>query len=152
MASETNNPSLLFDNQVCYPLYAASNAIVRAYRPLLEDLDLTYLQYMVLMLLWENTQMSVKELGARLLLDSGTLTPLLKRLEAKDLVVRTRSKTDERVRIITITPQGRALKAKAASVPKDLACSIGMTQAQGREFKTMCELLLTALASKENNE
>lgn len=152
MASEKDNPALLFDNQICYPLYAASNAVVRAYRPLLEELELTYLQYMVLMLLWENTQMSVKELGAKLLLDSGTLTPLLKRLDAKGLVVRKRSQADERVRIITITPEGRALKVKAASVPKDLACSIGMTPAQGKEFKSMCDQLLTALASKENNE
>lgn len=149
--SNTDDRALRFDNQICYPLYASANAVVRAYRPLLEALDLTYLQYMVLMLLWENTRMSVKDLGARLLLDSGTLTPLLKRLEAKKLVTRTRGEQDERVRIITITPKGMALKARAGDVPKSLACSIGMSPEQGREIKKMCELLLGAIQSGEGN-
>jgi DNA-binding MarR family transcriptional regulator len=102
-------PQLLLANQLCFPLYSASNAVVRAYRPLLDKLDITYLQYIVLMVLWQETQVSVKELGLRLSLDSGTLTPLLKRLECKGLVDRTRCVDDERVRIITITVQGEAL-------------------------------------------
>jgi DNA-binding MarR family transcriptional regulator len=98
-----NPPQLLLENQICFPLYSAANALVRAYRPLLEDLDLTYLQYVVLMVLWEDSSLNVKELGERLGLDSGTLTPLLKRLEGKGLVDRRRSETDERARIITVT-------------------------------------------------
>ncbi|MEH6585737.1 MAG: MarR family transcriptional regulator [Halioglobus sp.] len=138
--------TLLFDNQICFPLYSAANAVVRAYRPLLSDLDLTYLQYMTLMLLWERPQMTVKELGERLALDSGTLTPLLKRLEAKGLVTRNRDKQDERVRVIKLTPQGRALRKKATGIPGQLACNIGLEKQQARQIKKMCEHLLQALA------
>lgn len=141
--------TLLFDNQICFPLYSAANAVVRAYRPLLNDLDLTYLQYMTLMLLWERPQMTVKELGERLALDSGTLTPLLKRLEAKGLVTRNRDKQDERVRVIKITPQGRALRNKASGIPGQLACNIGLEKQQARQIKKMCEHLLQALADEE---
>ena len=119
--------------------------MVRAYRPLLKKLDVTYLQYMVLMLLWEQSQLSVKALGERLRLDSGTLTPLLKRLESKGLVERARSESDERVRIITITPQGQALKAQARTIPEDLACTIGLPKATGQEIKKLCEQVLVAL-------
>lgn len=138
--------TLLFDNQICFPLYSAANAVVRAYRPLLSDLDLTYLQYMTLILLWERPKMTVKELGERLALDSGTLTPLLKRLEAKGLVTRNRDKQDERVRVIKITPQGRALRKKAIGIPGQLACNIGLEKQQARQIKKMCEHLLQALA------
>jgi MarR family transcriptional regulator, organic hydroperoxide resistance regulator len=138
-------PQLLFENQICFPLYSAANAVVRAYRPLLEELDLTYLQYMVLMVLWQESSLNVKELGERLSLDSGTLTPLLKRLESKGYVERTRSEKDERVRIITITRQGLTLKKKASEIPQKLACTIGLPSAQARELKTLCEQLLAAL-------
>ena len=146
MASASKSaPQLLFENQVCFPLYSAANAVVRAYRPLLKELDLTYLQYMVLMLLWQESKLNVKELGDRLRLDSGTLTPLLKRLEGKGLVARSRSQLDERVRIISITRQGAALKKKAQDIPTRLACTIGLSKAQGKQFKTMCEQLLAAI-------
>lgn len=146
MASASKSaPQLLFENQVCFPLYSAANAVVRAYRPLLKELDLTYLQYMVLMLLWQESKLNVKELGDRLRLDSGTLTPLLKRLEGKGLVARSRSQLDERVRIISITRQGAALKKKAQDIPTKLACTIGLSKAQGKQFKTMCEQLLAAI-------
>ena len=101
----TNNSQLLFDKQICFPLYSAANAMVRAYRPLLAELDITYLQYMVLMVLWQESSLNVRELGQRLTLDSGTLTPLLKRLDSKGLVERKRSIEDERVRVISITKQ-----------------------------------------------
>jgi DNA-binding MarR family transcriptional regulator len=149
MKPDAVSASLLFDNQVCFPLYSAANAVVRAYRPLLKELDLTYLQYMVLMLLWEESKLNVKELGQRLRLDSGTLTPLLKRLERKGLVARSRSQLDERVRIISITRQGLALKTKARDIPRRLACTIGLSKAQGKELRKMCEQLLTALDSQE---
>jgi DNA-binding MarR family transcriptional regulator len=143
---EAGSDSLLFDKQICFPLYSAANAVVRAYKPLLKDLDITYLQYMVLMLLWEESSLNVKELGERLRLDSGTLTPLLKRLDAKGLVTRNRSEIDERVRIISITKPGLALKAKARRIPEQLACTIGLSKSKGREFKKLCEQLLAALA------
>ena len=146
MASDSENaPQLLFENQVCFPLYSAANAVVRAYRPLLKQLDLTYLQYMVLMLLWQASSMNVKELGRQLNLDSGTLTPLLKRLESKGLVLRTRGLEDERVRVITITPEGMALRKKAMDIPGELACSIGLSRKQGTELKALCEKLLAQL-------
>ena len=143
---ENDAPQLLLENQLCFPLYSAANAVVRAYRPLLAELDLTYLQYIVLMVLWEETSLNVKELGERLGLDSGTLTPLLKRLESKGLVDRKRSQLDERARIITITPSGLALKAQAMEIPHKLACSIGLPPARGRELRILCEELLAALA------
>jgi DNA-binding MarR family transcriptional regulator len=145
MKSDPASASLLFDNQICFPLYSAANAVVRAYRPLLKKLDITYLQYMVLMLLWEESKLNVKELGQRLRLDSGTLTPLLKRLEHKGLVTRSRSEVDERVRIISITKRGLALKAKARDIPEKLACIIGLPKSTGKEFKRLCEQLLAAL-------
>ena len=138
-ATSKSAPQLLFDNQICFPLYSAANAVVRAYRPLLAELDITYLQYKVLMLLWQDSQLNVKELGERLRLDSGTLTPLLKCLEGKGLFARSRSQVDERVRIISITPKGLTLKDKARDIPTQLACTIGLPKAQGREFKKLCE-------------
>ena len=149
MKKDKTNMSLRFENQICFPLYSAANAVVRAYRPLLKELDITYLQYMVLMLLWEETQLNVKELSERMRLDSGTLTPLLKRLEKKGLVVRKRSEMDERVRLIRITKKGLALKEQAKDIPSKLACNIGMPKAKGREFKQMCEQLLEALEATE---
>jgi DNA-binding MarR family transcriptional regulator len=140
-----NPPQLLLENQVCFPLYSAANAVVRAYRPLLDELDITYLQYMVLMVLWRESSLNVKELGQSLRLDSGTLTPLLKRLESKGFVTRRRSEQDERVRIITITQQGMALKQKASDIPLKLSCALGLPAAKGKQLKKLCEELLEAL-------
>ena len=145
MSSDPDLPTLLLRNQVCFPLYSAANAVVRAYRPLLDELGITYLQYMVLMLLWEESPQNVKTLGQSLNLDSGTLTPLLKRLEAKGLVERRRSPEDERVRVISITPQGQALRARAADIPAQLACSIGLPAEKARQLKVLCEELLQAI-------
>ncbi len=145
MSSDPDLPTLLLRNQVCFPLYSAANAVVRAYRPLLDELGITYLQYMVLMLLWEESPQNVKALGQSLNLDSGTLTPLLKRLEAKELVERRRSPEDERVRVISITPQGQALRARAADIPAQLACSIGLPAEKARQLKVLCEELLQAI-------
>ena len=142
----TETPQLLLENQICFPLYSAANAVVRAYRPLLDELDITYLQYMVLMVLWEERSLNVKELGQRLGLDSGTLTPLLKRLQARGFVDRKRSEQDERARIITATRKGRALKTRARDIPQKLACTIGLPVAKGRELKNLCRELLAALA------
>ena len=99
--TDDNMPDLLrLDNQLCFALYSASNAIVRAYRPLLDKLDITYPQYLVLLVLWQQDEISLKQLGEQLFLDSGTLTPLLKRLESKGLIRRERNERDERLRVL----------------------------------------------------
>lgn len=118
---------LLLENQICFPLYSAANAVIRAYRPLLEALDLTYSQYLVLLVLWQQNGINVKDLGAKLHLDSGTLTPLLKRLEAKGIVERRRGQTDERVRELFLTEAGRALKQQAQQVPQNMLCRIDLS-------------------------
>ncbi|NDP64767.1 MarR family transcriptional regulator [Polaromonas sp.] len=108
---------LLLDHQLCFALYSTSLAMTRLYKPLLDGLGITYPQYLALLVLWERDGLSVSELGERLFLDSGTLTPLLKRLESAGLVSRLRAVEDERRVHITLTPAGRALKAQAASIP-----------------------------------
>lgn len=119
MASKTipTNPALLLDNQLCFALYSTSQAMTQMYKPLLEALDLTYPQYLVMLLLWEQDGQSVSALGERLYLDSGTLTPMLKRLEAKGVLLRQRAAEDERRVEIYLTAQGRQLKTRAAKIP-----------------------------------
>lgn len=111
------NPALLLDNQLCFALYSTSLAMTKLYKPLLDALGLTYPQYLVMLVLWEQDDVSVSELGERVFLDSGTLTPLLKRMEAAGLLVRTRSRQDERRVQISLTAAGRKLKTPAAKVP-----------------------------------
>ena len=122
---DPNDDMLQLSQQLCFALYATTHAFNRAYRPLLAPLDLTYPQYLVMLVLWEVDDLTVKEIGAKLQLDSGTLTPLLKRLEAAKLVQRVRDATDERQVRIRLTDSGRALRAKAAGIPKKLAQAIG---------------------------
>ncbi|HGO5822787.1 MarR family winged helix-turn-helix transcriptional regulator [Actinobacillus pleuropneumoniae] len=118
---------LRLSNQICFPLYAISKEIVRKYSPFLDELDLTYPQYLVMLVLWEFGEQSVGEIGDKLHLDSGTLTPLLKRLQSKDLIARTRSQTDERTVIITLTNQGRALEHQAVNIPNQVADCLTLT-------------------------
>jgi DNA-binding MarR family transcriptional regulator len=115
---------LRLDRQLCFALYAASGLVTRAYRPLLEPLGLTYPQYLVMLVLWENEPRTVGELGEALDLDSGTLTPLLKRMEAAGLVSRTRDPADERRVRIALTPQGQALRERAQAIPEAMACAL----------------------------
>lgn len=136
---------LRLDNQVCFPLYSAANAVIRAYRPLLDELDLTYSQYLVMMVLWEQNGVSVKDVGHRLHLDSGTLTPLLKRLEVKGYVERARSTQDERVRVLNLTEQGRELKLRAQQVPNAIKCRVDIELDEMLELKRLCEKILTKL-------
>ena len=121
--------SLLLGNQLCFAIYSTAHAFNRVYKPLLDRLRLTYPQYLVMLVLWERDGVPLKDIGERLFLDSGTLTPLLKRLEAVQLVRRTRSTADERQVLIALTPQGLALKEKARAVPQSIlaatACSVG---------------------------
>ena len=112
--------ALKLKNQLCFPLYACAKEVVRMYKPFLDEIDLTYTQYITMMVLWEKEELNVKELGSMLYLDSGTLTPLLKKLEAKGYISRTRCKEDERNLIIQITEKGDALKEKAAYIPKEM--------------------------------
>ncbi len=118
---------LKLENQLCFPLYACAKEIVKAYKPYLDQLDLTYTQYIAMMVMWEHKQLRVKELGGYLYLDSSTLTPLLKRLEEKGYVSRQRSKKDERDLIVSITKEGEALREKALPVPGHLAACIDLS-------------------------
>ena len=112
---------LKLENQLCFPLYAAARATIRLYKPLLDKLDLTYTQYITMMVLWERRSLTAKELGDLLFLDSGTLTPLLKKMEAKGLLTRKRSRRDERSLVVTVTEAGMALREEALSVPAAMA-------------------------------
>ena len=123
-AARAAGDHLRLDNQLCFALYAASGLVTRAYRPLLEPLGLTYPQYLVMLALWEQAPRTVKALGQALELDSGTLTPLLKRLEAAGFVTRTRDAEDERRVQIALTQSGEALREKAGEVPTALACQL----------------------------
>lgn len=135
---------LKLKNQLCFPLYAAAKEVVRKYKPYLDELDLTYTQYITMMVLWENESMNVKELGSMLYLDSGTLTPLLKKLEAKGYITRTRCKEDERNLIIEITKAGEQLKEKAAYIPKEMESK--WLNISKEESATMYKALYTLLS------
>ncbi|MFK7787692.1 MAG: MarR family winged helix-turn-helix transcriptional regulator [Crocinitomicaceae bacterium] len=113
-------PELFLENQLCFPLYAASRLTTKIYAPLLDELGITYPQYIVLMVLWENGRQSVKEIGKQLYLESNTLTPLLKRMEQKELIQRNRSAEDERTVIVSLTSNGRKLKERATQIPGKL--------------------------------
>ncbi|MCW5659375.1 MAG: MarR family transcriptional regulator [Burkholderiaceae bacterium] len=121
---------LLLDRQLCFALYSASLAMTKLYKPLLDPLGLTYPQYLVMLVLWEGDGITVSQLGERVALDSGTLTPLLKRLEASHLVRRLRDATDERRVLLQLTPAGRALKTRALVVPEQVACASGCELAE----------------------
>lgn len=120
---------LALDNQFCFAIYSASLAMTKTYKPFLDKLGLTYPQYLVMLVLWQQDDVLVKSIGERLFLDSGTLTPLLKRLEASAFITRTRDDIDERQVRITLTKEGRALKKKAQDIPRQVLCASGQPQA-----------------------
>jgi DNA-binding MarR family transcriptional regulator len=138
---------LRLDSQLCFLLYATTRAVTQAYGPLLEPLGLTYPQYLTMLALWESDGPTVGGLGQRLYLDSGTLTPLLKRLEALGLVERTRSTDDERVVHIHLTASGRRLRAKAEGVPTAMFCATGLSGASAERLGTELRRLLATLTS-----
>lgn len=146
-AKDTDDP-LSLDRQLCFAVYAAAHAYGRLYKPLLDPLGLTYPQYLVMLVLWEGDGLTVKALGQRLMLDSGTLTPLLKRLEASGLVSRRRDAEDERLVRIALTPQGQALKQKAAAVPPEVARAFGGSEAEARALKQALVSLRQRLGAK----
>lgn len=143
---EHNYDALKLENQICFPLYAASREIIKQYKPFLDKLDLTYTQYIAMMLLWEKKSLTVKEMGQYLYLDSGTLTPLLKKLETKGFITRTRSHADERNLIVEITVKGEELKENAVTVPSQIAeCS----KLEPQEAATLYRILYKILESGE---
>ena len=133
---------LRLENQLCFPLYAASREIIKRYRPFLEELDLTYTQYITMMVLWEEGCISVKALGQKLYLDSGTLTPLLKHLEQKGYLTRRRSGQDERVLLVEITDAGRALRERAVEVPQKMGACVRLTRAEAAALYSLLYKLL----------
>lgn len=137
---------LRLDRQICFPLYAASRLVTRLYQPLLEPLGLTYPQYIVLMILWEESPCSVSRIGERALLASNTLTPLLKRLEQQGLVARRRARHDERVVTIELTAAGQALREACACVPLKLAEQIGYPIDEALQLKSHLDTLLARLS------
>lgn len=136
---------LKLDNQLCFPLYAVSKEIVRKYKPFLDEVDLTYTQYIVMMVVWEDEQVSVKEMGKKLYLDSGTLTPVLKTLEKKGLIERTRSKEDERNLIVTLTPSGKALKDKAVDIPAKMGGCLNISPEDAKELHIILHRIMETL-------
>ncbi|MFC5181462.1 MarR family winged helix-turn-helix transcriptional regulator [Actinomadura harenae] len=148
MTTETRADDLLrLDRQLCFSLHAASRAFTGVYRTVLKDLGLTYPQYLVMLTLWEHGELPVKEIGDRLRLDSGTLSPLLKRLETAGLVHRRRSEEDERSVVVTLTPEGEALRARAAGIPLHMARAAGLTL---DEFQTLRTLLTTVTTNLDH--
>ncbi len=139
---------LLLDRQLCFALYSTSLAMTKTYKPLLGKLGLTYPQYLVMLVLWECGTLTVSALGERLALDSGTLTPLLKRLESAGMVLRTRDAADERRVVVSLTDAGRRLRASAAGIPEKMLCA---TQCPIEEIQALTERLHALRASLENN-
>ena len=140
--SAENNDALCLKNQLCFPLYACARETVKQYKPHLEPIGLTYTQYITMMVLWEQRSVTAKELGQRLYLDSGTLTPLLKRMEAKGLLTRQRDPVDERSLRVTITDEGAALRERALDIPCKMAKGLRLTP---DEAETLYKLLYKML-------
>ena len=140
---EKNYEALKLDRQLCFPLYACAREMIRRYTPFLNRIDLTYTQYIAMTVLWEEKSITVKELGERLYLDSGTLTPLLKKLEQKGLVTRMRSKSDERSLIVSISARGEALRDEALSIPEGMASCVCLSEEDAAHLRRILNGLLT---------
>lgn len=146
--SEMEYDPLKLENQLCFPLYAASREMIKLYRPFLEPVNLTYTQYVAMMVFWEVKRISVKELGKRLYLDSGTLTPVLKSLEQKGFVNRHRSVEDERVLIVEVTTEGEALREKAKHIPIEMAKNVNLEKEERRDFYRLIYKMLDIIEDK----
>lgn len=141
---ENSKPPKL-GNQICFPLYVIAKEITGLYRPFLDELDITYPQYLVMMVLWENDGLTVSHIGEKLFLDSGTLTPLLKRLEGKGFIVRKRNKEDERVVEAFLTATGTALQQKACEIPNKIQEKIGVEPADLLQLKESIQKILSKI-------
>jgi DNA-binding MarR family transcriptional regulator len=146
-AAEPAEGSLLLDDQLCFALYAASRAVTARYRPLLDELGLTYPQYLVMLVLWEQDSISVRDLGIALQLESSTLSPLLKRLEASGLLRRERRRDDERSVAIRLTDTGERMREQAAAVPLAIGDAMGLTPAQDALAKQLLRLITANVAA-----
>ena len=144
---EQKYEALKLKNHLCFPLYACSRETIRLYKPLLDELDLTYTQYITMLVLWERGASTVKELGNALYLDSGTLTPLLKKLESKGLLARNRSTEDERNLIVSLTPKGEAMKDQAVHIPGQMAKMVSLAP---EDTLTLYRLLYKLLGRAED--
>jgi DNA-binding MarR family transcriptional regulator len=148
MSKNDNYESLKLDNQICFPLYACSKELTRQYGPYLKELDLTYTQYVVMMVMWEKEKVSSRDLAEYTHLDYGTLTPVLKRLEQAGYLIRKRMPEDERLLVLTLTKEGKSLKDKAIDIPPCIASCMGLTM---EEFKILYELTYKALRNMEKD-
>lgn len=147
--------ALYLEKQLCFPLYAASRMTTKLYAPYLNDLDITYPQYLVMLVLWQHKQQTVNKIGERLLLESNTLTPLLKRLEKKGFISRKRSETDERTVVVSLTNAGEKLKIEAAEIPGKIINSLQENTVSKTEilnFKNTLEALVKSLSKKVDEE
>ena len=134
--------ALRLENQLCFPLYACSRETIKLYKPFLDEIDLTYTQYIAMMVLWEKESVTVKELGEALYLESGTLTPLLKKMETKGLIRRRRSEQDERSLIVSLTEEGMALRERALAVPRQMASCVRLEPDEAQELYRLLYKLL----------
>ncbi|EOS7952118.1 MarR family transcriptional regulator [Enterococcus hirae] len=139
---------LYLENQLCFPLYAASKEIIRSYNPLLKPLDLTYTQYLVMLVLWENQQVTMKELGSLLCLDSGTLTPVIKKMADKGLLQRRRADKDERITILSLTSNEKALEEKAKDIPAKILASLPLEPDELVLLQKLSKKMLTNFREK----
>ncbi|ACB80299.1 transcriptional regulator, MarR family [Methylorubrum populi BJ001] len=146
-SAEVLKDPLLLDNQLCYALYAAAHRMTKSYRPMLERMGLTYPQYLVLLVLWENDGITVSEIGRRLRLDSGTLTPVLKRLESSGLLNRSRRQSDEREVEIALTDQGRSLRSEAVAVRQSVMCQLNMSEPEIQAMRADLNALIENLST-----
>ena len=144
--------SLKLKNQLCFPLYACSKEIIRNYKPFLDRIDLTYTQYIVMMVLWESKVINVKDLGEQLYLDSGTLTPLLKKLESKGYISRNRSDKDERNLMIKVTEKGMGLREEALSVPQEVSKCVKLTSEEASFLYKILYKMIDSMEGEENHE
>ena len=141
--------TLVLENKICHSLYSATHALIRAYRPLLKAIGLTYPQYLVMLALWAGDQVAIKDLVRRTRLDAGTITPILQRLQSKGLLTSTKADQDSRRKQIVLTAKGRRLATKAEAIPQLLACQIQMTEQEGQALKALTEKLYAELVLPE---
>jgi DNA-binding MarR family transcriptional regulator len=143
--SENRSDFLLLENQLCFHFYVASKEIIRRYTPFLDKLGITYTQYLALLALWQCEPLSMKELGEKLYLDSGTLTPLLKKMEEMGLLKRRRSEQDERLIMISLSAQGKALKNEAVSIPASLLCKLNLEREEAARLLDQIKLFIKSI-------
>lgn len=142
--------SLRLDNQICFSLYVCSKEIIRKYKPLLDPYGLTYTGYIIMMALWEEDDITIKNLGKKLFLDSGTLTPLLKKLEQQGYISRNRSQKDERNVYVSLTTKGKDFQETALSIPKDLVCSMGLDMKDGMRLLDELHIMMKTFICSED--